>query len=198
MTPNKTRNLIINLIAPLAIALAFTACGKAEKTAPAAATPAALTAAAEKAEPASTPGELPPLAPEAVAIITSNKTEVVYNQVFWITNSAIPSVQKALALMEIMPNFDTDGQRAVAHAAVKYIADSNHTLVSKPLLDGKIDPQLLSIFMTDTLKRPDAIRLPILKALAEKDEHRMKAEATDLLAALTNHPNESAQKQVAN
>src|SRR4051812_46190434 len=105
MTANKTRNLILNLIAPLAIAVAFVACGKAEKTAPTATTPTAPTAVAEKAEPASTLSELPQLAPEAVAIIASNKTDVVYNQVFWITNSAIPSVQKALALMEILPNF---------------------------------------------------------------------------------------------
>lgn len=195
MTQNN-RNLIINFIAPLAITLVVCACSKAEKpAAPMAVAPAAV---AEKPDQPTTTTELPPLAPEAIAIIASNKTDVVYNQVFWITNSAIPSVQKALALMEILPNFDTDGQRAVAHAAVKYVADSNHVLVSKPLLEGKMDPQLLSIFMTDTLKRPDAVRMPVLKALAAKDEHRMKSEATELLAALTNQPSDGAQKQVAN
>jgi hypothetical protein len=194
MTHNKITNSITTVAASLALAVILCGCGKANK-APTVAAPALETA---QAEPPPAPAELPPLAPEALAIIASNKTDVVYNQVFWITNSAISSDQKALALFEIMPDFDTDGQRAVAHAAVKYVADSNHALVSKPLLEGKLDPQLLSIFMTDTLKRPDAIRIPILKALAEKDEHRMKSEAAELLAALTNHLDESARKQVAN
>jgi hypothetical protein len=52
------------------------------------------------------------------------------------------------------------------------------------LLEGKLDPQILSIFMTDTLKRPDRIELPVLQ-LARTEGHPMQAEAKDLLVAFS-------------
>lgn len=194
---NKFTNLTLSLSAAILVGLAG-ACSKSDKaTAPTAAAQTSEKTASIQPAPAEAMAKLPSLEPETLAILSSNKTARVYDQVYWLTNSSVADVQKAVALIQMLPDFDRDGQRAVAHAAVKYIANTNHFLVSQPLLEGKMDPQILSIFMTDTLKRPDEVRIPILKALAESKEHRMQGEASELLVALTNHSTNEP-KQVAN
>ena len=143
------------------------------------------------------PAELLPLPAEVMAMVASNRTASVQEQVYYITNSAFTEVQKAQTLMMILPSFSSrDDQRAVAHAAVNYVSDSTHRLISQPLLEGKLHPQLLSIFMTDTLKRSDAIKIPILKSIAAMKEHPLQGEAQDLLVAFSKTP--AVQQQASN
>jgi len=130
--------------------------------------------------------ELSPLPPEIVSMIASNRTESVEVQIYSLTNSLdLSATQKAQALFSILPSFNRDGQRSVAHAAVRYVGDSVHSLVSAPLLEGKLDPQILSVFMTDTLNRPDSIKMSVLNSLAAINGHPMQNEAKDLLAAFS-------------
>ena len=143
------------------------------------------------------PAKLLPLPAEVMAMVASNRTMSVQEQVYYITNSSFTDVQKAQSLMLILPSFTSrDDQRAVAHAAVNYVSDSTHSLISQPLLEGKLHPQLLSIFMTDTLKRSDAIKIPILTSIAAMKEHPMQAEAQDLLVAFSKTP--AVQQQASN
>jgi hypothetical protein len=132
---------------------------------------------------------LRPVPEEMMALIASNRTESVQVQVYYITNSSFTDVQKAQTLMLILPSFTTrDDQRAVAHAAADYVSDATHSLISQPLIEGKLNPQLLSIFMTDTLKRSDGIKIPVLKKIAATQEHPLQAEAQDLLMAFSKTP----------
>jgi hypothetical protein len=141
--------------------------------------------------------ELLPLPAAVMAMVASNRTASVQEQVYYITNSAFTAVQKAQSLMMILPSFTSrDDQRAVAHAAVDYVNDSTHALISGPLLEGKLHPQLLSIFMTDTLKRSDTIKMPILKSIAAMKEHPMQAEAQDLLVTFSQST--AVQQQASN
>jgi hypothetical protein len=142
------------------------------------------------------PVELPPLPAEMMALVASNRTASAPEQIYYVTNSAFTTVQKAQTLMMILPSFSSrDDQRAVAHAAVNYVTDATHGLVSQPLLEGKLHPQLLSIFMTDTLKRPDAIKIPILQSIAGSKDHPLQGEAQELLVAFSKP---TAQQQASN
>jgi hypothetical protein len=199
---------------PLALGIALSlasGCSKQETPAPDHAemkapetqtVPAPTAAPAAKAEvmavaQSAKPAEFLPLPPEMIALVASNRTAAVYEQVYYITNSSFTAIQKAQVLMQMMPLFkNRDDQRAVAHAAVDYVNDSTHALISGPLLEGKLHPQLLSIFMTDTLKRSDAIKIPILTSIAAMKEHPMQAEAQDLLAAFSKTP--TVQQQASN
>jgi hypothetical protein len=141
--------------------------------------------------------ELVPLPAEVLALVASNHTASVQEQVYYITNSTFTDVQKAQTLIMILPSFNSrDDQRAVAHAAVAYLSDSTHKLIDQPLLEGKLHPQLLSIFMTDTLKRSDAIKIPILTSIAATKDHPFQAEAQDLLVAFSKSP--AVQQQASN
>ena len=151
------------------------------------AAPAAVVSAEQKmTAPAKNAGELSPLSPEILQMIESKRTESVEVQIYSLTNSLdLSATQKAQALFSILPSFNRDGQRSIAHAAVRYVDDSVYTLVSTPLLEGKLDPQILSVFMTDALNRPDSIRIPVLNSLAATSGHPMQNEAHDLLAAFS-------------
>ncbi len=143
------------------------------------------------------PAEFLPLPPEMIALIASNRTAAAYEQIYYITNSSFTDVQKAQVLMQLLPLFNSrDDQRALAHAAVAYVSDSTHALISGPLVEGKLHPQLLSILMTDTLKRSDAIKMPILTSIAAMKDHPLQSEAQDLLVAFSKTP--AVQQQASN
>jgi hypothetical protein len=211
MTHTKKHSLTIKFALPLALGIALTlssGCSKQEKTetdhsemkmAEIPPTPAAVPAppAIKTAAATVKPAELAPLSPQIITMITSNRTASAYDRVYGITNSTLTSVQKAQSLLLILPSFDRDGQRAAAHAAVNYVDDSAHALINQPLLEGKLDKQILSIFMTDTLKRSDAIKIPVLTSIAAMNEHPMQAEAQDLLAAFTKPHSAATQKAEA-
>jgi hypothetical protein len=201
MNHMKKYSLTATFAFPLALAVALTVssgCSKQEKTetdhsnmkmsdASAESTPATGATMEPKAmaEPAKA-GELAPLSPEIVQTLTSNRSATVYEQVYAITNTInLSDTEKAQSLMKILPSFDLDGQRAVAHAAVKYADESTYALIREPLLEGKLDPQILSVFMTDALQRSDSIKIPILTSLAHMKEHPMQNEAQELLTSLS-------------
>jgi len=191
MNTTKTRSSTLKFSLPaLSIALLLAAgCHKAENptaempdTKPMTAAPVA--AAAQGAMPSTGKIELPPaLSPEIVTNVLGARTASVFEQIDQVAKSHLTSTQKAQLLLLILPSFNRDGQRQIAHAVVNYIEDSTHTLIRDPLLEGKLDPQILSVFMTDTLKRPNSVKLPILTVLARTPEHPLQAESRDLLSA---------------
>jgi tRNA (Thr-GGU) A37 N-methylase len=171
-------NSIFTHVLVLSLSLAAVGHSNAEKT----------EAAAEKhGEPKTTiePTGLPPLSEEIKYMVLTNRTASVEEQVYKIVNSDLTNIQKVQACLLMLPSQKRDGQREFAHAAVKYVTDSTHALVQRPLLEGKLDKQILSVFMTDTLKRPNRIKLPVLLELARAPGHPMQSEARDLLIAFS-------------
>ena len=156
----------------------------APSVAPAPAATVATTEPAPVAAPEK-PEVLMPLPADIVEMVNSNSTMSVYEQIYYITNAPFSDSEKVQALMMILPSLNREGQRAVAHSACNYVHDSTHSLVRNPLLEGKLDKQILSVFMTDTLKRPDAIKMPVLTTLAATDGHPMQYEARELLEAFS-------------
>jgi|GEM_PF-4581153 hypothetical protein len=127
--------------------------------------------------------ELPPLSPEMIALIETNRSALLEHQIYYIVNSDFQPLEKAQALFTIYSSADHGGQRKVAHAAVKFVDDAHFAVVREQLFDSNLHRQVLSVFMTDTLKRSDAVRIPVLYDLARLDGHPMQGEAKQLLGA---------------
>jgi hypothetical protein len=196
----KKHSLTVKFALPLALGVVLalaSSCSKQEKTETdhsdmkmpeAQSAPAPTPTVLSEIKPAAQPlkaAVLLPLPAEIMAMVASNRTASAYEQIYYITNSSITEVQKAQALMLMLPSFGRDDQRAVAHAAVNYVEDSTYALISAPLLEGKLNPQILSVFMTDILKRSEAIKIPILTSIAHTKNHPLQGEAQDLLVAFS-------------
>lgn len=124
---------------------------------------------------------VPPLDPAVAAMLETNKTAMVEHRIHAVTNAELSSLQKAQVLLRLFEEVDAEGQRKVAHEVAAQVEDSRYPLIREKFIDGKVGPQVLSVFMTDTLKRPNYIRLPILLELAQLDGHPSQAEAQELL-----------------
>ena len=105
-------------------------------------------------------------------------------QIYYVQHSARTKREKAQEFFRMFNQLDRQGQRKVAHAAVKEVEDADYEMIQKYLLDRDLHPQVLSVFMTDTLKRKDAVRLPVLLKLARLDGHPLQIEARALLHSL--------------
>jgi hypothetical protein len=140
-----------------------------------------------------------PTGTNATAEAEAPQKTLVEAQISEVTGSKQTAGEKAAELFKIFAQLDAPGQRKVALAAVQQVDDANHALIGKHLLDAKLDPRVLSVFMTDTLKRQNSIRLPLLLELAQRDGHPLQTESRELLAALLqkNHGTNWTQWQAA-
>ncbi|MDB6055138.1 MAG: hypothetical protein JWN25_2661 [Verrucomicrobiales bacterium] len=186
---------LILAVASMALALFIgaTGCSKSDSNDPAKSGGTNTTASSEKTSPASentsalkissSPVEVPPLTEETKASFLANTNFTFREQMAKINDSSLTDTQKAQLFLLLLPSFNRDGQREFAHAAVSHIKDSTYSLIFKPLLEAKSDKQILSVFMTDTLKRPNSVKLPALLQLARTEDHPMQSEAKELLVA---------------
>lgn len=126
--------------------------------------------------------EIPALTPDIVEMVSTNTGDPL-SRIDAIERMNLTATEKAQAFLLVLPTLNKDGQRQFAHAAVKYVDDTTHSLIRKPLVEGKLNIQVLSVFMTDTLKRPNAVKLPTLVSIAGKAAHPMQEEAQQLLTA---------------
>jgi hypothetical protein len=124
---------------------------------------------------------LPELEPAVLAMMKTNTSSVVEVRIHFVEQWEISPLQKSLAYFSMFTNAVGDDQRKLAHAAVKYVASTNHTLVQRHLFNPDLSRTVLSVLMTDTLKRAPAVKLPALLQLARMDYHPLQSEARDLL-----------------
>lgn len=137
---------------------------------------------ASEAKSVTPPAEIQKLSPEIATMVMTNigAPEV---RILAIEQMNLTSTEKAQAFLFVLPTLNRDGQRQFAWAAIRHIEDSTHSLIRQPLIEGKMNKQVLSIFMTDTLKRPNRVKIPTLVALAGAADNPMQAEARELLTA---------------
>ena len=186
MTITKLRSLGMNrcprMIAAILVATAVAATQtEAVAEIPAAQAPAASTS--EDTKPLLRYAEPPPLDQRIIEMMKTNTTGVVEARIHFVEKWEITPVQKGQVFFSMLANADADNQRKLAHAAVKYVPNTNYLLIRKHLLDPQLPRLVLSVFMTDTLKRPNAVKMPTLLALAQVDAQPMQNEARELLRA---------------
>lgn len=124
---------------------------------------------------------LPPLDQKILEMMSTNVLGSVEARIHFVEKWEITRLQKAQVLFSMLGKAEEDDQRKLAHAAVPYVSNTNYGLVRNHLLNPKLPPVVLSVFMTDTLKRDYRTKLPIILSLAQIKAHPMQAEAQQLL-----------------
>jgi len=125
--------------------------------------------------------ELPPLSPAVQSRVDTNTIGILEQRIHNVEQWGLSPVEKAQVYFQMFEKLETDERRRLSHAAVKCVADTNYVVIRKRLLDATQPKPILSVFMTDTLKRQNAIKMPVLLELARLDGHPMQTEATELL-----------------
>jgi hypothetical protein len=125
--------------------------------------------------------EPPPLGARVLEMMKTNSLGVIEARIYFVEKWELTSVEKAQVFLSMLAKAETDDQRKLAHAAVPFVANTNYGLIRKHLLDPKLPRVVLSVFMTDTLKRQYSVKLPALLLLAQIELHPMRTEAQELL-----------------
>lgn len=125
--------------------------------------------------------EFPDLAPEVVALVRTNGAKALTERIAIVTNAPLSSLDKVQALSLMFAGEQREGQRRLAHAVVRAADESAFPVVRRLLLQPQWHPQLHSVFMSGTLKRPNAEKMPVLLELARTKEHPLQEEAQQLL-----------------
>jgi hypothetical protein len=125
--------------------------------------------------------EPPPLDPKIMEMMKTNVMGRIEARIYFVEKWEIAPIQKAQALFAMMAKAGSEDQRKLAHAAVPFVANTNYLLIRQHLLDLKLPRAVLSVLMTDTLKRQYNLKLPALLTLAQRDAHPLQAEAQQLL-----------------
>lgn len=122
-----------------------------------------------------------PLDLRVLDMVKTNVFGSIEARIYYVENWDITKLEKAQACLLMFPKLDSDDQRKLAHAMVKYVEDANYLLLRTNLLNPVFDKRVLSVLMTDTLKRGYRIKVPTLLSLAQTDSHPMQSEARQLL-----------------
>ena len=123
----------------------------------------------------------PPLDAKIVEMMKTNSVGIVEARIHFVEKWEITMPHKAQVFFSMFDEAKGDDQRKLAHAAVKHVANTNYALIQSHLLDPELPRTVLSVFMTDTLKRSNAVKLPVLLQLARLDAHPLQDEARQLL-----------------
>ena len=123
----------------------------------------------------------PVLEPRIRSMMETNVVGSIEARVYFVENWEITREQKAQIFFGMFAQADADDQRKLAHAAVSHVANSNHTLAATHLLNPRLPKTVLSVLMTDTLKRDYHIKLPMLLTLAQSEGHPLQKESQELL-----------------
>ncbi len=125
--------------------------------------------------------EPPSLDPGILSMMQTNVAGSIEARVYFVENWQIARGEKAQVFFRMLAEAGAEDQRKLAHAAVGHVANSNYTLVARHLLDTQLPKAVLSVLMTDTLKRDYHLKLPMLLSLAQREKHPMQKEARELL-----------------
>jgi len=126
--------------------------------------------------------EPPPLDSKIVEMTKTNTVGSLETRIYFVEQWEIAPVEKAQVFFSMLEPAAPDDQRKLAHAAVEHVVSTNYVLVHRQLFNAKLPRPVLSVFMTDTLKRNNRVKMPILLALAKIDTHPMQGDAQQLLS----------------
>ena len=125
--------------------------------------------------------EPPPLDAKIVEMMKTNTVGIVEARIHFVEKWEITPLQKAQVFLTMLTSAEGDDQRKLAHAALPYIGATNYGLARRYLHNPGLPKTVLSVFMTDTLKRSYEIKLPALVCLVQVEKHPLRKEAQELL-----------------
>lgn len=142
--------------------------------------PSSVTSATSAAEPSALDAKI-------VAMMKTNTVGIVEARIHFVEQWAITPIQKSQVFLAMLSSAEADDQRKLAHAALPNIGATNYGLARPHLLNPKLPKTVLSVFMTDALKRAYTVKLPVLLSLAQTTGHPLRNEAQELLRNYLGH-----------
>jgi hypothetical protein len=132
----------------------------------------------------------PPQVTNDTVDASTARTLTMEDKIYIVESSKLTASEKVDAYFVMFAKEDWEGQRKIAIAALKLVDDSHYAArVGKYLLNPQLDPRVLNVFMTATLKRNYSIKLPLLLELAQVDGHPFEDEARELLHSFLQQDN---------
>ncbi len=96
---------------------------------------------------------------------------------------------KADKILALIPRAPADAQQELAQHLVNMVQDDHYDGAAEMLTNADTPADVSSVLMNDLLNRNNALKLPMLLAIARNDSHPLKDQALDLLGLLTQEDN---------
>lgn len=89
--------------------------------------------------------------------------------------------QAVLLLLNMLPTLKEDEQPEAADHAANLLEDEDYASVMPQLVNPKLPEEVIDIFYTDLLNRPDEVKLPAMLEVAKRPDHPYHEEAKETL-----------------
>ena len=96
---------------------------------------------------------------------------------------------KADRILALIPRAPPEAQQELAQHLVNMVQDDHYDGAAEMLTNAATPPEVSGVLMNDLLNRNNALKLPMLLAIARNDAHPLKDQALDLLGLLTQEDN---------
>ena len=96
---------------------------------------------------------------------------------------------KADKILALIPRAPAEAQQELAQHLVNMVQDDHYDGAAEMLTNAATPPDVSGVLMNDLLNRNNALKLPMLLAIARNDSHPLKDQALDLLGLLTQEDN---------
>ena len=96
---------------------------------------------------------------------------------------------KADRILALIPRAPPEAQQELAQHLVNMVQDDHYDGAAEMLTNAATPPEVSGVLMNDLLNRNNALKLPMLLAIARNDTHPLKDQALDLLGLLTQEDN---------
>jgi hypothetical protein len=89
----------------------------------------------------------------------------------------------------LIPGAPAEAQQELAQHLVNMVQDDHYDGTADMLTNAATPADVSGVLMNDLLNRNNALKLPMLLAIARNDSHPLKDQALDLLGLLTQEDN---------
>ena len=96
---------------------------------------------------------------------------------------------KADKILALIPGAPAEAQQELAQHLVNMVQDDHYDGTADMLTNAATPADVSGVLMNDLLNRNNALKLPMLLAIARNDSHPLKDQALDLLGLLTQEDN---------
>ena len=88
---------------------------------------------------------------------------------------------KSDGILALLTNAPPDVQEELSQHLVNMTQDDHYDGVAGLLTNASTQPAVATVLMNDLLNRRNTLKLPMLLAIAENDDHPLKGQAKDML-----------------
>jgi hypothetical protein len=98
-----------------------------------------------------------------------------------ILDADVEEQEKAKRMAELLPRLPEEGQMEVAQHLANLTLDEDFGLIARFLTDPTLPEDVLDVFLSDSLNRPNEVKLPVLLEVARNPQNPKAEEAREIL-----------------